>query len=210
MGFDKILAPLAGKSVLQWSLDAFAATPGLETLVLVSPPGRAAEFERFRPEGALDFGVVEGGEQRTDSVRAGLNALRGKDSSRLVLVHDAARPLITPAAIRLCAEAAAAYGAAVLAEPVDDTLHRATEQGRIVESPARDGLWRAQTPQAATRAVLERALTSGDVFTDEASALRAAGQEVFIVKAPCPNFKMTRPPDLKLAEAILAARNSPP
>ena len=205
MGFDKILAPLAGKPVLAWSLEAFSNTPGLRELVVVCPPGREGEFREVCAGFSRVSAVAAGGRERADSVRAGLAALENCSGENLVAVHDAARPLIVPQVILQCLEAAARSGAAALAAPMDETLHEAGADGMIRATPPRERFWRAQTPQAARRGHLLRALETGSP-TDDAGALAALGVPVRLVENPLPNLKITRPPDLVLAQAILEAR----
>jgi 2-C-methyl-D-erythritol 4-phosphate cytidylyltransferase len=151
--------------------------------------------------------VCAGGERRQDSVRAGLGALPPCD---LVVVHDAARPLITTDLIRRGVEVATATGAAAIAAmPVKDTIKRVDDGGRVVETPPRERLWAAQTPQVAHRAALERAFALADrrglTVTDEAALLEAAGEPVSVFAGSYHNLKITTPEDLAIAAALLVA-----
>ncbi len=124
----------------------------------------------------------------------------------LVLVHDAARPLVDRATIERCLDAHRC-GAAIAAVPVADTLKQVDPDGRIIRTVDRSGLWQAQTPQGARRDLLERAYAEADrtglVCTDEAALLEAAGMPVQVVEGSERNLKITRPGDLQVAAALL-------
>ncbi|MGD9947470.1 MAG: 2-C-methyl-D-erythritol 4-phosphate cytidylyltransferase [Desulfobulbus sp.] len=146
-----------------------------------------------------------GGATRQDSVRAGLSLL--PPEIELVLVHDAARPLIDRQTILRCLQGAVQYGAVIAAIPVKDTLKKVAETGQITDTVDRCELWQAQTPQAAQRMLLEQAFekaaTSGFIGTDEASILEAAGTPVWVVEGSERNLKVTRPEDLQVASNLL-------
>jgi 2-C-methyl-D-erythritol 4-phosphate cytidylyltransferase/2-C-methyl-D-erythritol 2,4-cyclodiphosphate synthase len=146
-----------------------------------------------------------GGVTRQDSVFAGLGAL--PDDISLVLVHDAARPLIDQATIVRCLQGAAQYGAVIAAVPVKDTLKQASPAGEIKKTVDRTSLWQAQTPQAVQRELLEQAFAAAVrqqfVGTDEASLLEAAGIPVRMVEGAERNLKITHPEDLQVAAALL-------
>ena len=146
-----------------------------------------------------------GGVTRQDSVRAGLRLL--PPEIELVLVHDAARPLIDRGTILRCIEGAATHGAVIAAVPVKDTLKQVGAAEAIEQTIDRSRLWQAQTPQAARRSLLEQAFATaeqnGFVGTDEASMLEAAGIAVRVVAGSERNLKITRPEDLLVAEALL-------
>jgi len=146
-----------------------------------------------------------GGATRQDSVLAGLNRLPANIS--LVLVHDAARPLVDRATILRCLEGVVQYGAVIAAVPVQDTLKLVSRVAVIEKTVDRSDLWQAQTPQGARRELLERAFISAArqqfVGTDEASLLEAAGIPVRIVEGSARNLKITRPADLQVAAALL-------
>lgn len=217
MGFNKLLVPLAGRAVVLHSLLAWWRWPGLRSLVLVVPEGEIEVFTELTATGFAgevsasgrpDFQVVAGGAERMDSVRAGLVALPLEVA--WVAVHDAARPLLTTEMIRRCLARAREVGGAVCAEPCHDTLHRGNSAGLLVETVSREGLWRMQTPQIFRRErLLELILGAkarGETWTDEAGMVLQAGDAVGVVAAEGPNFKITLPPDLALAEAVLASR----
>ncbi|HSH22384.1 MAG TPA: 2-C-methyl-D-erythritol 4-phosphate cytidylyltransferase, partial [Candidatus Caenarcaniphilales bacterium] len=192
-GLDKLDAELEGRPLLAWSVEAMARAPSVRSVVVVAAPPRLESLARARWLTALDARVVEGGATRSDSVRAGLSA----SDADVVLVHDGARPLATPALAEAVAEAAAADGAAVPVIPVGDSLKQA-DGGRVVRSVERAGLVRAQTPQGARRELLIAAFEAagGDSFTDEAALLEASGVAVTTVPGEASNLKVTEPADL--------------
>ncbi|MFA7342925.1 MAG: 2-C-methyl-D-erythritol 4-phosphate cytidylyltransferase [Terrimicrobiaceae bacterium] len=206
MGFDKITAPLAGRPLVTWSLAAFEACDDIGACVLVCAGSRLDEFSALAAPYKKFQSIVPGGSERADSVRNGLDALAPQGAA-LVAVHDAARPLVTPAMISLVVAAAEEWGSAVAAEPVSDTLHRAAGAGHLVETVSREGLWAMQTPQVAglegLRDALEAARLGGREATDEVSALIQAGLRPRAVFHGNLNFKVTFPRDLALAGAVL-------
>lgn len=202
-GFDKLAAPLAGVPVLRRSVDAFVAA-GAETVVVVCPESRWVETGLAAADFAVPVLRVDGGAERQDSVEAGLRALPG--TTRLVAVHDGARPLITPAGIKACLAAAEECGAATCAHPVVDTLKRADAAGKsLPEKVSREHLWGMETPQIFQLELLLRAYAYVKehqlVVTDEVSAVEAVGVPTQLVQGGV-NLKITLPGDLELAELI--------
>jgi 2-C-methyl-D-erythritol 4-phosphate cytidylyltransferase len=202
-GQPKALVALAGRSMVQWCLDALRAIAEIERIVVALPPGVAA------PAGTIG---VEGGAVRSESVRLALAAAGSGEGADLVLVHDAARPLLSTQLAKSVLAAAAHEGAdaAIAAAPVTDTIKRVGE-GRVVrETLDRSELWAVQTPQVFRRAALERALdVPHEVLaqaTDDAWLIERAGGTVVVVEAPRENLKVTTPLDLALAELLLAQR----
>jgi 2-C-methyl-D-erythritol 4-phosphate cytidylyltransferase len=199
----KALAPLAGRPLLDWSLDLFSGCHDVGEIIVV-----AAEHTRDLCESLVALRtharVVAGGVTRADSVRAGLAALAG--GTAVVAVHDAARPLATRALLDRVLQAAREGGAAVPAVPVSDTLHARADDGTIASTPDRQGLWAAQTPQVARRDWLELAVARNRSTTDEGGLLAAAGFPVRLVDGDPHNLKITWPGDLLVAEALVAAR----
>lgn len=206
MGFDKITAPLAGRPLVAWSLQAFEACDDIGPCVLVCAESRLDEFKSLAAPYKKFQLVVPGGAERADSVMNGLRAL-GSNGPALVAVHDAARPLVTPTMISQVVATATEWGAAVAAEPVSDSLHRAAGAGHLVETISRENLWAMQTPQvaglSALRDALESARSSRHGVTDEVSALIQAGIRPRTVFHGNMNFKVTFPRDLDLAESVL-------
>jgi 2-C-methyl-D-erythritol 4-phosphate cytidylyltransferase len=153
--------------------------------------------------------TVAGGAQRADSVLAGLESMR-TDDDEWVLVHDAARPCVCAAEIDALLEAAGSDEVGgLLAVPLADTLKREAA-GRVCETPSRDSLWRALTPQmfrlGALRAALQAARDAGRSPTDEAQALEWQGRRPRLVIGSALNLKITTAADLLLATAILSQR----
>ncbi len=195
----KALVPCAGHPLMAWSLEALRAVDGVAHVVSALPPGITA------PHGAIG---VAGGVERSHSVRAALHAAPASD---WVLVHDAARPMVTPAIVQACLDALAEHDcdAAIAAAPVADTIKEGAGEV-VVRTLDRTRLWAIQTPQAFRRDALERALGLGDAAlaaaTDDASLIESFGGEVRLVPTTPQNFKVTTPEDLHLAELILRDR----
>ena len=203
MGFDKLTAPLCGRSVLEWSLRAFQDCPAIDRAVLVCPPQRIAEFTELAAAFPKFRDIVAGGAERSASVLHGLQALASNPPD-FVAVHDAARPLVTPALIQKVLAAAEAHRAASAAHPVTDSLHRADADGALAETIPRTNLFAMQTPQAARHDLLLAALEAHHAgATDEVSALIANGIHPVPVLHGEPNFKITFPSDLELAGLFL-------
>lgn len=204
MGFDKVFAPLAGKPLIRWSVEAFAASDVIGEIIVVAAAARV-DAMRAALDGLGVTKIVAGGATRQDSVAAGVAAV----TLPLVAVHDGARPLVTPSLIARCVAAAEQTGAATAAEPLTDTLQRATD-GRGTEVVPRDGLWRVQTPQVFETALLREALTAlardGVVATDETSAVLRLGRSSALIANADWNGKVTVPRDLPWAEWVLGQR----
>jgi len=202
---SKVLVELDGKPVLLHALDACrSAAPDLAVVVTASPQ----DLRLVRTAVPFAFDVVAGGATRQESVMRGLEAL--PQDVDVVLVHDAARPLVTAALVRAVLDAAIADGAAAAVYPVSDTLHGVERQdGKSLLAPGvdRSKYVRAQTPQAA-RAQLLRDALRGSEGTDEVTALLAAGVPVTAVQGETTNIKVTTEDDLRIAEALLRARAS--
>jgi 2-C-methyl-D-erythritol 4-phosphate cytidylyltransferase len=204
-GRPKALVELAGRPMLQWSLQALGATGGIERIVVALPAG--VELPRLAGIGAIG---VEGGATRSESVRCALAAAGAGDP---VLVHDAARPLLTPAIARhvlAALDADAAADAAIAAAPVADTIKRVADHGGVVETLDRSSLWAVQTPQVFRRLALERALQAPDEVlaeaTDDAWLIERSGGRVVLAAVAGENLKVTTPLDLEIAGELLARR----
>ncbi len=206
-GNNKLAAPLGGRTVLYWSTGVVAGSPAVEGVVLVVAPGRenedAAPVVRLWPRVAR---VVLGGEQRTDSVWAGLQALRDVEPD-LVVIHDGARPLASDALLQRVLAGAAATGACVPALTVRDTVKSVDGGGQVHATLPRESLRLIQTPQAFRWQVLwqayEHARQHGLSYPDDASVVEAFGMPVAVVEGEEQNIKITFPGDLALAEFYL-------
>ena len=198
---------LAGLALVRHTLAAFAAVPRLAGTLLVLAPDDHF-FDAHPPTCHV---APCGGATRAQSVANGLGHLRtlGAAPDDWVLVHDAARCLITPAQIEQLVDACAgdAVGG-LLALPLPDTLKQA-QDGRVAATLERGDKWLAQTPQMFRLGMLADALArAGDRVTDEASAIEALGLAPLLVAGSAQNFKVTYPEDFALAEAVLQARRS--
>jgi len=209
---DKITALLAGKPVFVHSLQSFLST-GLIGRVVITYRDEAqlakirTQLAGHLPDTVVDF--VPGGESRQDSVLAALNACEGHTG--LVHIHDGARPLVSPEAIRKVRDKAKETGAAILAGRAADTVKIAKVDSASVEtSPDRGLVWTAETPQVFRTAIVLKAYRKVAELqrkvTDDSSAVEFVGQDVSLVENPSVNLKLTRPADFVLAEAILKSR----
>jgi 2-C-methyl-D-erythritol 4-phosphate cytidylyltransferase len=199
-GGPKALVALGGRPMLEWSLVALRAVTGIGKIVVALPPGADAE---------LSAGVeaVEGGTTRARSVAVALDRV----DTEVVLIQDAARPLVTAELIDAVLTRLAGPGVdgVIAAAPVTDTIKR-VEGHAIVATEDRSALWAAQTPQAfRTAALLEAIAAAGAeaaTATDEAALVEWAGGMVTVEPAPPTNLKVTTPDDLRLAELLLGER----
>jgi 2-C-methyl-D-erythritol 4-phosphate cytidylyltransferase len=200
--------PLAGRTVIEYSLAPFLADSRCVGAVIAI----AANDRRFAELALAQeprLRTVTGGEQRADSVLSALESLQAPDED-WVLVHDAARPCVSCGEIdALLAAAGTDAVGGLLAVPLADTLKRELS-GRVRETPSRESLWRALTPQmfhlGALRSALQAARNAGRSPTDEAQALEWAGQQPVLVAGSPQNLKITTAADLELAAAILLQR----
>lgn len=202
---------VAGKPLIAHALNALLAHPAIDGVVVA-----LAEDDPYWPGWTALHGkpvvACTGGGERADSVLAALQALPpGVAEDALLLVHDAARPNLCADDIgRLIAAAQACADGAILAAPVRDTLKRARDDGRIAGSEPRERLWRALTPQAFRRDLLQRALLAaradGVIATDEAMAVERLGLHPMLVEGREDNLKVTTPADLALMAFLLENR----
>jgi len=199
---------LGGRTLLQRSLDALLADARVGAVYVVVAPGDTRVLDSDLPSRCVL--LPQGGATRAASVHAGLAALRAVAGPQAwVLVHDAARPCLSAQDLAaLIDRAGAQEGGGLLATPLGDTLKRATSD-RSVQTVAREGLWRALTPQFFALDILWRALeacggAAADGITDEASAVERLGLQPLLVPGSAANIKVTTPDDLALAQAILA------
>lgn len=209
--YKKPFAPLAGRPVWLHSAEKFVDRDDVgQVVVVVAPEDREGFVEKFGASLAfMGITLAEGGAQRADSVRRGVEKLAADID--MVAIHDAARPCLAQAWIDRVFEAGVRTGAAILAIPVAGTLKRVGTDHAIVETVDRSGLWEAQTPQVFRRDVLEKAIAAGQGGspTDEASLVEAIGQKVTVVPGSPINLKITSREDLRLAEQALKALPAP-
>ena len=208
MGFDKVFAPIAGKPMLAYTIDAFERTTCVDEIILVGRADSLPEFRKLISPHTKVSKIVPGGAERHDSVRAGLECVNSK--SEFIATHDAARPMVTPEKIERVFEASRERGAATLAEPITDTLKRADSNLVVTGSVDRKQLYAMQTPQIFKRDLLEnaykKALEEKIVLTDEVSAVELLGHKTVLVSNQDFNFKITYPRDFLLAEFVLKQR----
>jgi 2-C-methyl-D-erythritol 4-phosphate cytidylyltransferase len=205
-GVDKTLVELGGMPLIARTVEVFERTRAVGFVVLVvarSDLDEVADIARdYRWKKVLHVRV--GGERRQDSVRIGLRALPQCD---WVVVHDGARPLVTPKVIEDGLLTAVAVGAATAAVAVVDTIKVVTDDGHVVETVDRRTIAAIQTPQIFRRDLLERAHDEVEIdVTDDSSMLESQGIAVEVFMGDRANIKVTTPEDLIIAEALLLAR----
>ncbi|MBV8594252.1 MAG: bifunctional 2-C-methyl-D-erythritol 4-phosphate cytidylyltransferase/2-C-methyl-D-erythritol 2,4-cyclodiphosphate synthase [Caulobacteraceae bacterium] len=195
---------LAGRPVVRWSAEALLGA-GARRMVVVGPRGEETLAERALA-GLEGWTWTDGGARRDLSVRAGLAALGG-DDDEIVLVHDAARPFVVRRHVESLLAALAEADGAIPALPMADTLkHRDPATGEVRTSP-REGLWRAQTPQAFRLGTLTDAYAAwpeGEAPTDDAAVLERAGGRIALTPGDPMLMKLTYPEDFAMAEALAA------
>ncbi len=204
-GIDKLFAPIAGRPLLARTLLAFEDTPCIDRVAVVASDRNIGAVRELVAESGFTRvqAIVLGGARRQDSVRAGLGALTGVE---LVVIHDGARPLVTPQLVGRVVEAARASGAAICAIPARDTV-KEVDQGEVTRTLDRGRVWLAQTPQAFRLDLLVEAHRAfeGDA-TDDAAIVEAMGHVVRVVEGDPHNVKVTTPEDLRLLEALIRLR----
>jgi len=214
MGADrnKVLLPLAGKPVLGWTLDAALAARGLRWLAVVGQEEDREAIEGFlhRASPPCPVSFVQGGVTRQESVRCGLEALPASAST--VLIHDAARCVVSSELFERCQQEVLAGRAVVAATPVTDTIKNVDADGQVLDTPDRQRLWAAQTPQGFPLERLRQAhaiaCSRGWTVTDDAALFERLGWPVRVLPSQRSNIKLTTPDDLCIAEALIARRSS--
>ncbi|MET0935965.1 MAG: 2-C-methyl-D-erythritol 4-phosphate cytidylyltransferase [Luteibacter sp.] len=199
--------PLAGRPLLDHTLERLAAHPRIAGLVVVIAADDT-HFSRIDTIGGKPLVVATGGGERSDSVLAGLHALPASvGDDAFVLVHDAARPCVRAVDIARLIDQAGQEDGGLLGAPLRDTLKRADAACHSVATEPRDGRWRAFTPQMFRRGALSRALAlaaaDGIVVSDEAMAMERTGVRPLLVEGSEDNIKVTTPADFALAEFLL-------
>jgi len=208
----KAFLPLAGKPLLMHSLELLRNCDEISEILLIVPPSRVDEARGIliAASSEKNVAVIAGGETRQDSVYQGL--LQVSPETEYLLIHDAARPFLTPALVRDCLEAAQQYGAAVCALPAAETV-KSSADGRWVEATLdRSRLWNIQTPQAFAYPLLreahEEARRKGVEASDDSALVEMLGHRVHLAAGSPQNIKITRQADLTLAEKIFSAERS--
>jgi len=210
-----LMCRLARLPLLAHPLLTFQRCREVEEIVLLARKDRQPTYRALAGQLKISKlrAVLPGGAERQDSVWAGLAAL--SERSEIVLIHDAARALVTPEIIKRCVAAARRTGAAIPAVRVKDTIKRASPNSRkhglhVETTMDRSLLWKAQTPQTFRTDIIRRAydpvIKEGILVTDDAAAVERLGLPVTLVECDASNLKVTTPEDLVIAEAILAQR----
>lgn len=210
-GLPKQFLPVAGRPMLLRTLDAFESHPEIDRIAVVCGASWAAHLRSLLDAECYrkltgGTAVIDGGRDRRESSFRGVEALlRECAPDDIVLIHDAARPLVSHRIISDCIAAAAEQGACAAAIPVTDTIYHCPDGGRIGDIPDRRTLFAAQTPQAFRLSLIHGAhcAWNGEPVTDDAGLLLAQGIPVRLVPGDVRNIKLTNPGDLPLAERYL-------
>jgi 2-C-methyl-D-erythritol 4-phosphate cytidylyltransferase len=207
-GQDKLWMPLAGRLTLARTIDVFNASPLIDRIILVLNADRLADAEQLcQQEGWQKIaGIIKGGQRRQDSVRLGLNALaRIAPHCHWVMIHDGARPLVTPDILEAGLQAAREHQAAAAAVPVKDTI-KSVEHGFVTATIDRSRHVAIQTPQVFSFPLIHNAhnapVAQEDV-TDDAALLERLGHHVAIFPGSYSNIKITTQEDMRIAEALI-------
>lgn len=210
MGGPKQFLPLLGKPMIEWTIEAFKKTKGIDEIIVVVAEENIKKAKEFVKLGNRDVqsqvSVTISGPQRTDSVRNGLKLV--SPDSDIVLIHDGARPLVTSEIVEKAIKGASDYGAVVIGVPVKDTIKKVGScELEVVSSPDREFLWQAQTPQAFKYEIIKRAYEKAtSSATDDSKLVEDLGVKVKMVMGSYENIKVTTPDDVIIAEAILRNR----
>jgi 2-C-methyl-D-erythritol 4-phosphate cytidylyltransferase len=208
-GTPKAFAEAGGRPLIAWCLAALEAAGTVDRVVIAYPPDHERAVEEIARAAApsLPVTLTAGGASRSHSVK---NALAALEEPGEVLVHDAARPLVTPELIDRCVEQLRKWGCdgVVAAARAVDTIKEADAGGRVIATLERSRLWAIQTPQVFGSDILRAALERGDLSRayDDAQLVEWIGGDVRIVEAPRNNFKVTTQHDLRVAEWLLEER----
>ncbi len=205
-GGDKLFVEIGGRALLARTVDTFERCEAISEIVLVLAEEnleRGRELTRLNHWSKLKT-ICAGGQRRQDSVREGLRRL---SDCQWAVIHDGARPLVTPELILRGVQKAHQTGAAIAAVPVKDTIKRVSPEGLVMDTPLRDGLWAVQTPQVFRFDLIMRAHeTITEDVTDDAAMIERMGGRVSIYMGDYENIKVTTPEDLILVEMILQRR----
>jgi 2-C-methyl-D-erythritol 4-phosphate cytidylyltransferase len=202
---------LEGKPILIHTLRAFDNCPSINEIILVISPDEETFLKdlilkpyRFKK----DIKIAYGGYERQESIYNGLKYI--DTTTKIIAIHDGARPLITQEIIVNSIESAAIYGAVVAAVPVKDTIKVVDSKGYVTDTPVRKRLWAAQTPQTFTKEILfnayEKAMKENYFGTDDSTLVERMGIRVKLIPGSYDNIKITTPHDLVLAQGIMRRR----
>ncbi len=208
-GKNKLLLPINGKAVLSWTLDSAFSARSIKWIGLIGQTSDKVFFEPLLRNSPKPVKWILGGQTRQESIQKGIDSL--PLDAKYVLIHDGARCLVTPKLFDDCAEQVLSKGAIIAATPVTDTIKRVDEKGVIQETPLRENLWSAQTPQAfpvdQLKQAHQKAIENGWEVTDDAALFEKLNWPVRILESSPSNIKVTTKFDLKISQAILASRD---
>lgn len=204
----KALVEIAGRPLLVWTLTRFHSMGLAAGAVILATPGAIPAFQAAIDSAAIDaeLHLVEGGAERQLSIQNGLAAL--PNDADIVVIHDAARPFVSQAAVEAAIDAAVECGAATVALPAVDTILQADGDAYLENTPSRAAMWLCQTPQVFRRDIIvdahERARGDAALATDDASLVKRYGHRVKLIAGDPLNFKITTPADVAFAETVIA------
>lgn len=205
-GTDKAFLSLGNKPVVAWSLLAFEKCPDVDRIILVVRKEQQLAAKAVAKMFGISklIAIVPGGNKRQESVQSGLAAC--DVDTRFVVVHDGARPCVTPEVISEVVKLAKRVGAATVGRRITDTVKRVEKGTSVSSTENREKLWAVQTPQAFHFRILANAYKSlgKNEVTDDCQAVELAGETVRIYENRAPNFKITTVEDLQIASAVLA------
>jgi len=203
----KQFCPIAGKPILEWTLDKFEDCSLVDGIILVVPQGmieytkRKITLSRYKKIKK----IVEGGKERTDSVYNGLSAL--EEDTQIVLIHDGVRPHVSTSLIELVIRKTEIYGAVIPGVPAKETVKEKNEENFVVKTLPRKKIYLIQTPQGFKKDLIKNAHTRAKLkdfkASDDACLVENIGQRVYIIPGEEKNIKITTCFDFKLAEILL-------
>lgn len=211
---NKSFILLSGKPIIAYSLQLFQQHSEISTITIIMHPDWIGETTQWMNQLGITKvkQIVEGGKERQDSVRNGLHALSAyhPKTGDIVMVHNAANPLLTSETVSECIRAAQQNQASVAAYRIKDTIKRVGDDGKIIETLKRSELWGMQTPQCIEYALFVRASDKAtkDSFlgTDDVQLVERLGVKPVVVDCGYENIKITTPEDVSMAERILEKR----
>lgn len=204
---DKAFLSLGQKPVVAYSLLAYESCSDIDSIVLVVRKERIAAAQEMAKMFGISklIAVVAGGDRRQDSAKAGIAALPAE--VKYISIHDAARPLVTPALISLTVKSAKEFGSGVAARKVTDTIKKVDANGIVTGTVDREKLWAVETPQTFSASLIRNAYAATarrrTAMTDDAGVAEAAGEPVKLVEWKKPNIKITFVDDLQTVSSIL-------